>query len=85
MKKIHNVENCKEREIKVKFDEFHSWECVSLLKAGWTVDFVIKNEEHMMAFLNVVGHEVYQQTDDAFMGIFLKLKVKAKLGYECWK
>ena len=48
-------------EAKVKeLDEFYSWQCVSLvMKQGQTLDFVIKNESLMMAFLNVVGRPIF--------------------------
>lgn len=65
--------------------EFYSWECVSLTRPNSTLDLVIKDQGHMMAFLNVLGRRLYRQTDDAFLQVFKKLRFKMKLGYECWR
>ena len=54
------------------------------MKRYGTLDFVIKNEEHMMAFLHVTGRRFYDQVDGSFLRIFETLKMKMKLGYECW-
>ena len=50
-----------------------------------TLDFVIKDEGHMMAFLHYTSCKLYHQTDSAFVSVFLKLRFKMKLGYECWR
>jgi hypothetical protein len=49
-----------------------------------TLNFVIKDEGHMMAFLHYTGRKLYHQTDSAIVSVFLKLRFKMKLGYECW-
>ena len=69
-----------------KFEEFHSWECISLvLASGHTLDFVVKDEGHMMALLNILGRSVYGCQDGSFLKLYMQLKFKAKLGYECWR
>ena len=65
--------------------EFHAWECISLLQRYSTLDFQIQNEENMTAFFHVVWRIVYKLKDSDFMDIFRKLKFKMKLGYECWR
>ena len=66
--------------------EFHSWECISLVaSSGHTLDFVIKNEGHMMAILNILGRSVYGCYDSSYLKLYMQLKFKAKLGYECWR
>ena len=50
-----------------------------------TLDFVVKNESHLMALLHCMGYCLYKQCDSAFMAVFRKLKFKMKLGYECWR
>jgi len=64
---------------------FYPWECVSLMRRFSTLDFIIKDDGHMMAFLNVIGRRVYQQTDSEFIKVFRKMKFKMKLSYECWR
>ena len=55
-----------------KLDEFHSWECVSLVMAqGQTLDFVIKSESNMMAFLNVLGRSIFQLEDSKFLSVYM--------------
>lgn len=69
-----------------KLEEFHSWECISLVSTtGHTLDLVIKNEGHLMAVLNVLGRHIYAQQDSKFLKVFLERKFHAKLGYECWR
>ena len=50
-----------------------------------TLDFVILDEGHMSAFLNVMGRLVEKQKDSQFMSVIQKMKFKMKLGFECWK
>lgn len=45
-------------------EEFHSWQCVSLISClGQTLDLVVPDEGHMMALLNVLGRFIFQATD----------------------
>ena len=54
-----------------KIEEFHSWECISLIgENGSTLDFVIKDEGHMMAVLNVLGKYIYQSADSKFLKVY---------------
>ena len=46
---------------------------------------MVKDENDMMALIHVLGRQVYNQTDSAFLSVYHKLKFKMKLGYECWK
>lgn len=39
----------------------------------------------MLAFLHFFGRYVYKQEDSAFLSVFLKLRLKMKIGYECWR
>ena len=67
-------------------EEFHPWECISLVsRNGHTLDLVIKDEGHMMAVLNVLVRSIYAQQDSKFLKVFMRLKFKAKLSYECWR
>ena len=54
-------------------------------RIGNTLDLVIKDEGHMMAVLNILGRSIYAQQDSKFLKVFMKLKFKAKLSYECWR
>ena len=49
-----------------------------------TLDFVVKDEANMMALLHVTGRQFYNQADSDFLRIFRMLKMKMKMGYECW-
>ena len=49
-----------------------------------TLDFVVKDEANMMALLHVTGRQFYNQADGDFLRIFRFLKMKMKMGYECW-
>ena len=50
-----------------------------------TLDFVVKDEANMMALLHVTGRQFYNQADGDFLRIFRMLKMKMKMGYECWQ
>ena len=39
---------------------FYSWECVSLVLAGYTVDLVVKDTTAMMYLLHVLQHRTMQ-------------------------
>ena len=64
--------------------EFHAWQCISLLRCYSSLDFMIKEENHMTAFFQVAWAVIYAQQDSQFMSVFRKLKFKMKLGYFCW-
>ena len=64
--------------------EFHAWQCISLLRRYSSLDFMIKEENHMTAFFHVVWAVIYAQQDSQFMSVYRKLKFKMKLGYHCW-
>ena len=46
------------------FNEFHAWECLSLVtRKGTTLDFVIHDMSYMMALLSVFARHIYQPED----------------------
>lgn len=53
-------------------------------KNGTTLDFVVKDNDGLMALLLVLGRKVFGQVGNSFMGLYTKLKFKMKLSYECW-
>ena len=40
-------------------EEFHAWECISLLRKRSTLDLVVKDEVHLMALLHFTGRKLY--------------------------
>ena len=56
-----------------------------------TLDFVIEDETHLMAFLHVMAFNVYSAESNNsslindLMLIYNKIKIKCKIGFECWK
>lgn len=58
-----------------------------------TLDFVIEDETNLMAFLHVMAFNVYsadnsnnnQSLINDLMRIYNQIKIKCKLGFECWK
>ena len=49
-----NEEETKDLIAKKMYDEIFSWECVSLVRRNnTTLDFVIREPTHLMAFMNV--------------------------------
>ena len=55
------------------------------MKRFSSLNLVIKDESHMMALLNVLGREFYDQTDSSILRVYGMLKIKMKCGYECWR
>ena len=54
-----------------------------MLKTGL---FVIKEENNLMNFLNVIGRIIYGNSKDtSFRSIYTQLKFKMKLSYHCWQ
>ena len=39
----------------------------------------------MMALLHILSRSVYNLQDNAILKLYMQLKFKAKLGYECWR
>lgn len=66
--------------------EFQAWECVSLIRNdGTTFDIVVKDNRNLMALLAVMSRKVmHPVADDSYIKLFIKLKFKMKLSYECW-
>ena len=81
MQPMAEMESKKEEES----DEFHAWQCFSLLRRYSTLDFQIKDELHAIAFFHVAWRAVYKVEDSEFMSVYRRLKFKMKLGYNCWK
>ena len=50
-----------------------------------SLDFTIKDENNMYAFFHVAWRLVYHVNDSIFMNIFRLIKIKMKMGYECWR
>ena len=50
-----------------------------------SLDFVIKNQNFMLALLHVLHVKVYKPGTPDFMKIYKQLKLKMKLAYESWK
>lgn len=50
-----------------------------------TLDFVVKNEDQMLALLNVLSHKYYEQVDGSMTRIFMKMRFRMKLSYEFWR
>ena len=68
-----------------EIEEFHAWECVTLMKKFSSLNLVIKDERHMMALLHVLGRKFYGQTDNSILRVYNMLRIKMKCGYECWR
>ena len=88
----HDFEQEKEfidNEAKIRglsaYEEFHTWECISLRRAFSTLDLVVKDDGDLMALLHYAGRTIFKQSDNEVLAIFRKLKFKMKLGYECWR
>ena len=69
---------------------FYPWECLSLVTVnGTTLDFVITDSNKMMALLAILSRTIYNlEADKDFndlMRIYLQLKFKMKLSYECYR
>ena len=65
--------------------EHHAWQCISFIREFSTLDFVVPNENDMMALIHVMARIIYNFADNSFLGIYRRLKFKMKIGYECWK
>lgn len=65
--------------------EFHAWECISLIRRYSSLDFIVKDEGHLAALFHCLWRHIYGQVDSDFMSVFSKLKFKMKLGFECWR
>ena len=66
---------------------FYAWECVSLVMANYTIDFVVKDMYDMMYFIHVLQHMTMQAPPPGVHGClrpFKFLKMKMKLTYQCW-
>ncbi len=56
---------------------------------GTTLDFVITDSSKMMALLSILSRTIYKRQADKdindIMRIYLQLKFKMKLSYECYR
>lgn len=57
---------------------------MSLYRKYSTLDFVIPQDEELMALLHVGGRFICKYQTE-YLSLIRKLKLKMKLSYECWK
>ena len=50
-----------------------------------TLDFVIADNDHLMALLCVLSKLIHKDEHGILIGLWIKLKFKMKVGYTCWK
>ena len=65
--------------------EFYNWQCVSLVRwGGTTLDLIIRDEEELMALINVIQQSIYKPEKQKRLRYWEHLRLKMKIGFESW-
>lgn len=67
------------------FLEIQQWSCVTFMRKFSWIDFVVPDNDDMMALLHVSVRLIKKDETSEFFKFFRNLKFKMKLGYECWR
>ena len=75
------------RDLKQQEVKFEPWQCISLVRInGTTLDFTVDDTVEAMSMIHVCYRLIKKLSERCvFMPTFLNMRVKMKIGYQCWK